>query len=377
MTRVGGPADARPAGSAERRNAEKPPEQGEFDRVLDERDAGGDAAATQPQPGGTLRRSLRGPGGGGGGAGSPGGGGAGGDQQPGGAQLPGSGAAALKRGGGQPGQLDAAARQGALAGEGAAAGFSGLPAGKPGRQAGAGAPGNVMLPGAGAPEAAAGNAATEGEFPATSAATSSAGAGAEGTPALGLAGHPGAKGHDPELPPAGDRLPDDDVAAAAERPGGELPAFAFPVAQLATPVAPVAEAPPPAPASDPALVRQVAQQVLAGIEVHQVAGRTQVELGLDLGALGQAKVELSRLPDQGVKLVFRLDTADAQLAVGKNLDQLVHALEQKGMAPQIELQRGDGSPLGDGRGGQQQQPGQDQRQGRSRGEYVPPVEEER
>ena len=136
------------------------------------------------------------------------------------------------------------------------------------------------------------------------------------------------------------------------------------------------ETPAPTPAADTALVREVAQKVLAGIEVHMTAGRTQVELGLDLGSLGEAKVELSRLPDQGVKVVFRIDTADAQQAVSRNLPELVQALEQKGMTPQIDLRRGDGSPLGGGEQRERGQQGQEQRQGRSRGEYVQPVEEE-
>jgi flagellar hook-length control protein FliK len=150
------------------------------------------------------------------------------------------------------------------------------------------------------------------------------------------------------------------AAAAANNPTG-------------TPqVAPVEAPKPPAPASDPALVREVAQQVLSGIEVHMVAGRTQVDLGIDLGTLGQAQVELTKLPNEGVKIVFRLETADAQLAVSQNLPELVHALEQKGMTAQVDLQRGDGSPLGGGRHGQ----GQEQPQGRSRGEYLPLDEEE-
>ena len=82
-----------------------------------------------------------------------------------------------------------------------------------------------------------------------------------------------------------------------------------------------------------------------------------------------------------LQVTFRLDTAEAQLAVARNLPDLAQALEQKGYAPTIELRAGDGSALGGEAGrdqsGRQGASGREQGQGRSRGQYVPPVEEER
>jgi flagellar hook-length control protein FliK len=197
----------------------------------------------------------------------------------------------------------------------------------------------------------------------------------------GVAGRRAGGELESDLAPGSDPFADSasDLEALESPPN---PSSLLPPQQLATltPAAAVDAPKPPPPASDPALVRQVAQQVLAGIEIHMTAGRTQVDLGLDLGSLGQAQVELSKLPNEGVKLVFRIETADAQQAVARNLPDLVQALEQKGMVPQIDLRRGDGSPLGGGqheRQAAQQQAGQQQNQGRSRGEYVPVVEEER
>jgi hypothetical protein len=347
MSRVGGPSETRPAAGAEKRGAEKPADEGEFDRVMEERaGSAGDQGAT-PLPGASLRRGLRG--GPQKGGGDPTGtGGGGGGSQPGDAGGPLPQTAMPRRGPGLPGQ-----------GPGPQVAGAGLQALIPECAAGpkgAPPPGSVPLQSAPQPPP---------PFATTAADQHRAAGEAASLAAAADRGLPGPAVEDEGLP---SELPVETLAA-------ETRVIPPPLSQLAAPVGPAAEIAPATPAGDPALVRQVAQQVLAGIEVHMVAGRTQVDLGIDLGALGQANVELSRLPGEGVKLVFRIDTADAQLAVSRNLHELVQALEQKGMTPQIDLRRGDGSPLGGDpqRRGQQQG---DQQQGRSRGEYVPAVEEE-
>jgi hypothetical protein len=362
MTRVGGPADTRPVGGAERRETDKAPEKGEFDRVLEGQDAAEDAV--KPQTNTTLRRSLRGGGGGAGAGGDVGGQGGGSAGDAGGNAL--QGALTGRRGAGAQGSLASLAGQGAP-GEGNAVAAGGPGQGGPLAARGAALPASPHSgPPTGAPHG----------DPLAQAAGLSSGkvpGGAAGIPtdaSIGAAAGKRSATADPGL------AEDPATEPTTERLPGDVQSFSLPVAQLASPVGAPAEVAPPAPAADQALVRQVAQQVLAGIEIHQVAGRTQVELGIDLGTLGQAQVELSRLPDQGVKLVFRLDTVDAQLAVSRNLPELVSALEQKGMTPQIDLQRGDGSPLGDGRG-RESQAQQDQQQRRSRGDYIPILEEDR
>jgi hypothetical protein len=351
MSRVGGPSDPRPVAGAEKRGAEKPADEGEFDRVMEEHAGPAGDEGTTPLPGASLRRSLRG--GPQKGGGDPTGtGGGSGSSQPGDSSGPLPQPAIPRRGPALPGQGPAAQ----AAGAGPQAPIPEGAASPKGEQTPGGLPLQPARASAQQPPPPFATTATDQQSKAGEAASRAAGAGEKL----------------PELPADEDSLPAD---LPVEALAAETRVIPPPLTPGAAPVGPAAEIAPPSPAGDPALVRQVAQQVLAGIEVHMVAGRTQVDLGIDLGALGQANVELSRLPGEGVKLVFRIDTADAQQAVSRNLHELVQALEQKGMTPQIDLRRGDGSPLGGDpqRRGQQQG---DQQQGRSRGEYIPAVEEE-
>ena len=377
MSRIEGPSRGRPPEKPDHAGSGKPAEDGEFDRVLEEREteapAGGStpAGARRGAAGGAAAKGKgqtdAGSGGGAGGAG--GAAGAAGEGASGGA----GGTGALPRGrlgrGAAPGLVSGAPGQPAT---GAPAGPPATPGAAAQPQAGAVQPQPVVLP--------------PSQFGPLAGTGPGAGVARGVTPepgALPVEGAAAAAGRESAAAPASDAMPEptvepDPLETEAPPPGAVISPQASPVLGPAT--AP-SEAPPPAPASDPALVRQVAQQVLAGIESHLVAGRTQVELGLDLGALGQARVDLARGTSGALQVTFRLDTAEAQLAVARNLPDLAQALEQKGYAPTIELRAGDGSALGGEAGrdqsGRQGASGREQGQGRSRGQYVPPVEEER
>ena len=368
MSRIEGPSGGQPPAKPDRAGAGKPAEEGEFDRVLEQQGAEGPPeGAAHPT---TARRGAGGEAGARGKQGEPSGGGGAGGEAGGGGGEGGQGTGALARsrlrGAVAPtsqalGQSSAAAMSG-----GAASGPAEVPGSGPSASPGALSPGQVPLALRGAVP------------PARSGVTGGFAAGSRAQ----------ARSEEvPETPGAADAARGS-AAEELEEPVAErgLEAQALPQGLAvgpqasAVPVAtPVSEAAPPARASDPALVRQVAQQVLAGIETHLVAGRTQVELGLDLGSLGQARVDLARGAEGALQVTFRLDTSEAQLAVARNLPDLAQALEQKGYAPTIELRGGDGSPLGGDPGRDQQrqgQPGREQGQGRSRGRYVPLAEEE-
>lgn len=146
-----------------------------------------------------------------------------------------------------------------------------------------------------------------------------------------------------------------------------------------TPAATAAPAPPPA--ADPALIRQVAQKVLTGIEVHLAAGRSRVDLGLDLGKLGQAQVELARTRGGPVQITFRADSGEGQLALASGLPDLVQSLEARGIdVGRVELQGERGAVWSrgadEGRGGSDRQPGQPGGEGRSRGRFTAEPEED-
>jgi hypothetical protein len=366
MSRIEGPSRGQPPAKPDRAGAGKP-EEGEFDRVLEEREGEApDTGATTATQGTARRGAAGGPASRTAGKGPGEGGG-----QP--KEQGGEGTAAAT-GGTATGRLARTAggpRGGLVPGSagqaGATARLAGIPAGG---QPGAG---EAPLPGGTVPNLPPGPGL--GRATATGASGEDAAALGEGNAALAAAREAGAGGAEGGLEPA----PETELELAPET----LPAGAAPGAAAAAPaIGPAApsEAAPPAPASDPALVRQVAQQVLAGIEVHLVAGRTQVELGLDLGALGQARVDLARGSGGALQVTFRLDTTEAQLAVARNLPELASALEQKGYAPTIELRGGDGSALGGEAGRERERQagaGREQGQGRSRGQYLPPAEEER
>lgn len=130
-------------------------------------------------------------------------------------------------------------------------------------------------------------------------------------------------------------------------------------------------------------LRLLADKVATSMELHLVANRTDLTIGLDLGALGGGQVHIER-GEKGVSIGFQLANSEAAAFLAERLPQLERALGDRGIAvAQLEATAPGELPkaaAAEQRGGQgdgsRERRGGDHGDGRSRGRFEPFTEDE-